>query len=333
MDNNKTIKTDENQLALIDPTVTELFVEEEGRSKKKQIAYLPSFFTTASLPFKNIHKNVFVRKASNGVTLTLKATENVPFGKYGRLLLSILTTHAVIAKDQNSSVCIQYNSLADLLKEMDLPKQRGKDIKEQLDCFTTAGFTFEQKVKESKAGYLFKDIYKDGNYPKEDVEVITKTTGNINFMSGVKFQEIIDGSKDNKYGNFMIILSPEFASFCQAHAVPIDYNVYKEISSSIAKDLYAWLVYRNNKLAEPVFIPRAKLVEQFMPVGEEVEAKNKIESNNYNKLIEYIKDIKENFYPELNVSIDSSGSGITLIKSPTPVLKNDLRYALITCDI
>lgn len=333
MANKDTHEIDEKELMMIDPVVTELFDDEENRSKKRQISYIPSFFTTASLPFKNIHKNVFIRKGSNGVTLTLRANENVPFGRYGRLLLSVLTTHAVLSKEKGTSVCIRYNSLADLLKEMDLPKQRGKDIKEQLECFTTAGFSFEQKVRESKAGYLFKEMYEDGNYPKEDVEVITKSTGNINFMSGVKFSEIIDGSKDNKYGNFMIILSPEFSEFCQAHSVPIDYGVYKDISSPIEKDLYAWLIYRNNYITEPLFIPRAKIVEQFMPIGEKVEQKNKIESNNYLKIVEYITDIRDHFYPELKVNFDPEGAGITLYKSPTPVLKDDKRYALITCDI
>ena len=33
---------------------------------------------------------------------------------------------------------------------------------------------------------------------------------------------------------------------------------------------------------------------------------------------------------ELKVDIDPHGSGITLYKSPTPVIKDDTRYALIT---
>ena len=33
-----------------------------------------------------------------------------------------------------------------------------------------------------------------------------------------------DGSGDKKSFAFKIVLSPEFAAFCQSHAVPINYN-------------------------------------------------------------------------------------------------------------
>ena len=119
-----------NSLVPLDNTVEELFELDATREKKRQIGYLPSFFTTASLPFKNMHKTVFVRKGSQGLTLTLTSPKNVPFGKYGRLLLSVLTTHAVISKNFGSPVMIEYASMSDLRKELQLPKQRGKDIRE-----------------------------------------------------------------------------------------------------------------------------------------------------------------------------------------------------------
>ena len=42
---------------------------------------------------------------------------------------------------------------------------------------------------------------------------------------------------------------------------------------------------------------------------------------------------KKIIYPELKVTIDKGGNGITLFKSPAPVLTGDTRYALITSDI
>ena len=327
----KKIDTSAKGLVPVDNSINELFDYEENREKKRQIGYIPSFFTTASLPFKNVHKTVFTRKGSQGVTLTLSSPKNVPFGRYGRLLLSILTTHAVISQNKDNSLLIEYASMADLLRELQLPKQRGKDIKEQLECFSNASFIFDQEVKETKAGYLFADMYEDGNYPKEDVIVTTKTTGNIRFTTGVQYQEVRDGSGDNKTGHFKILLSPEFTDFCQQHAVPIDYEAYKDIESPIGKDIYAWLVYRNNGLNEPVFIPKAKLVEQFLPLGPDAHPKQ--ESVNYGRIVEQLNLIKEKYYPEVKFSIDKTGAGITLYKSPTPVLKNDTRYALITSDI
>lgn len=325
-------KIDESSLIPIDDTVSDLFELDKGREVKKQIGYVPSFFTTASLPFKNMHKQVFVRKGVQGLTLTLTSPKNVPFGKYGRLLLSILTTHAVIAKNSDGPVMIQYNSMADLLKELQLPKQRGKDIKEQLECFSNAAFAFEQRVEEVRAGYLFKDIYTDGEYPKGDVAVKTVTTGNIRFTTGIQYTEVTELlNKESRTGRFKILLSDEFAAFCQRHAVPIDYSVYKEIASPIGKDLYAWLVYRNHSIKDPVFIPRHKLVEQFIPV-EKGQDPNLVNVN-YARITELLKEIKAKYYPNLNLDINKDGSGITLRKSPTPVIENDPRYALITADI
>lgn len=323
--------SESTELQILDNSVTELFNLIENKQEKKQIGYIPSFFTTASLPFKNINKTIFVRKGSNGVTLTLSSPKNVPYGRYGRLLLSILTTHAVISQNKNNPLMIEYNSMSDLLKELQLPKQRGKDIKEQLECFSSAAFTFEQELREMKGGYLFKDLYKDGEYPKKDVIVTTKSTGNIRFTTGVQYQEIDDGSKTKKVGRFKILLSPEFCDFCIQHAVPIDYEVYKNIDSPIGKDLYAWLVFRNNGLKDSIFIPRYKLVEQFIPVEEGKDSN--LVNVNYARIVELLKEIKEKYYPEVLINFSSDGTGITLHKSPTPILKDDPRYALITTDI
>lgn len=311
-----------------DNSLSALFDLVTAGEEPKYLSYIPGLFTTASLPFKNVKKTVFVRKGSQGLTLTLTSPLNVPYGRYGRLLLTVLTTHAVLSKEKNVPVMIEYKSLAELLKEMQLPRQRGKDIKEQLDCFTNATFAFTHKETTLRGGYLFKDLYEDGNYPKNDVEVTTKTTGSIRFTTGVQFQEVDDKVSEKKYGNFKIVISAEFASFCQKHAVPIDYGVYKSISSAVGKDIYAWLVFRNNGLKDSVFIPRDKLVEQFMPVSEDKDP-NTVNVN-YAFITNQINEIKKKYYKELKVDIDPHGSGITLYKSPTPVIKDDTRYALIT---
>ena len=324
-------KKNQSEIIFADNPDAELFNFEKVSETKQSLAYLPGLFTTASLPFRNVNKTVFVRKGSNGITLKLTSPINVPYGRYGRLLLSVLTTHAVINKSKGPGpVYMEYAKLGDLLKELQLPKSRGADIKEQLECFSNAAFSFTQKVTELKSGYLFEDLY-EGNYPRNDIQITTHSTGNIRFTEGVQYKEADDGSGDKKSFAFKIILSPEFAAFCQSHAVPINYTVYKNISAPIAKDIYAWLVYRNNSLKEPLFVPRQKLVEQFNPVD---DAKNENQENvSYFRIVEYIKEIKQKYYPDLKVFFGSNGEGITLYKSKAPVLEKDTRYALITTDI
>ncbi|MCR5401664.1 MAG: plasmid encoded RepA protein [Treponema sp.] len=330
----KKIKKD-NFAVQVDNSENELFdsLEPANYDVQKTLSYIPSFFTTASLPFKNLNRTEFIRKASNGVSLLLNSPTNVPYGRYGRLLLSVFTTHAVLSKEKNTPVTIEFDSMSDLLKEMQLPRQRGKDIKEQLECFKRATFSFEQRIEELKQAYLFKNVYQPGEkLPKGDVIVRTTSTGTILFTEGVQFQEVID-ENSTRIGKFKVILSANFAAFCQKHAVPINYSVYKDIASPAGKDIYAWLVYRNNGITndKPVFVPRDKLVEQFMPVGDEADPKTA--NVNYARIIDQIKEIKEKYYPELIVNIDSSGAGITLFKSPTPVIKDDVRYALISSSL
>ena len=53
----KRIKQD-NELIPIDNSANELFgdLEKDDGNKQLQLSFIPSFFTTASLPFKNINK-------------------------------------------------------------------------------------------------------------------------------------------------------------------------------------------------------------------------------------------------------------------------------------
>lgn len=95
--------------------------------------------------------------------------------------------------------------------------------------------------------------------------------------------------------------------------------------------MYAWLVFRNNGIKDPVFIPREKLVEQFCPVDEGKDPN--LVNVNYERIVELLNEIKEKYYPEVKFDISKNGDGVTLYKSPTPVLRNDPRYALITTDI
>ena len=59
----------------IDNSDNELFEslnEIKAQNSKKSLSYIPSFFTTAYLPFKNINRTEFIRKASNGIRIIKK---------------------------------------------------------------------------------------------------------------------------------------------------------------------------------------------------------------------------------------------------------------------
>ncbi|MCQ2589579.1 MAG: plasmid encoded RepA protein [Treponema sp.] len=309
---------------------------EEDDADKKLRGFLSSPFITASLPLKDINKNIFKRKYNNISLSITSSAEKVPFGKYGRLLLTILTTHAVVSKNVESdgSVIVSYDSIRQLLKEMQLAPGRSNDIKEQLEYFSKSTFTFEERKSSVVQKSLFKDLLDlDDDIKADKVTATMVSTGIIPFMEAMQYLELGEEGKESKQYCINIKLSQAFVKFSKKHSVPINYTVYKNITSAVGKDIYAWLTYRNNsiKKGESIFIPSNALVEQFMPVKEGSHENQ--ERTNYNYILNQIRDIKEKYYPDLNVSINQDGDGITLRKSNPQILPEDSRYVLVTATV
>ena len=314
---------------------TELFQIEQSEEKPENPvqyrSYMSSPFIAASLPLKDVKKNTFTREYNN-ISLTLTSDTKVPFGKNGRLLLSILTTHAVLKKNKpGEPVVIEYNTLQNLLDELQLTKQRGKEIKEQLECYAGATFVFKERRTRITTNYLFEEL-NDGSL-HGNVTATLHSTGVIPFLDGMQYIDLEDERQNKKCLGIRIILSEKFTRLSQEHAVPINYTVYKNIGSVIGKDLYTWFVYRNNSIkeGEPLFISRKSIVDQFMPVRSQEKGGYESEERvNWNYLKEQIKIIKEKHYPDLNVTINSSNDGIIFNKSKPVIEGNDSRYMLVT---
>ena len=317
----------------------ELFMENdlpESKQEQKQMAYLPSPFIAAALPARNVKGNVFVRKYNN-ITLRLTGGIKVPYGKYGRLLLTVLTTHAVITKNNqnaNAPVKIQYKSLNQLMKELQLPTSRCNEIKDQLDYFANANFIFEEKIQQVTQTSLFRGFADEIDGLGDEVTATKHTTGIIPFIRGFQYIELEDRKGDKQNIAFEIILDEAFTSFSREHSVPINYTAYKNISSAIGKDLYAWLVYRNNSLKEKghIYIPREQLESQFMPVDDPINNKDQLRTN-WAYIKDQINKIKAEHYQDLKISFDESNLGMTLYRSKPQIESDDTRYILITADI
>jgi len=298
-------------------------------------SYLASPFIAAALPLKDVKKTVFERKYNN-ISLKLTSDYKVPYGKFGRLLLSILTTHAVLEakKDSTDPIVIRYDTMQQLLDELKLPKQRGKEIKEQIECFSGATFVFKEKRAKETQKYLFKEFYSEDEQTNlnDSIKATLNTTGIIPFFDAINYVDLEENGKEKKSVAFSIVLSNKFAKLSQEHAVPIDYTAYKGITSAVGKDLYAWFVYRNNSINEPLFISRKAMVDQFMPVkeGNSYESEERV---NWNYIKEQINVIKAKYYKDLKVSISQNNDGITFSKSNPVIIENDVRYMLVTSSL
>jgi len=319
--------------------IEELFPLEEIKShSKKELqyrSYMSSPFIAASLPLKDVKKNLFTRTYNN-ISLTLTSDTKVPFGKNGRLLLSILTTHAVLKKNKpGEPVVLEYKSLQNLLDELQLPKQRGKEVKEQLECFSGSTFVFKEKRTKLSEAYLFEEFMPTEEQIYGKVTATLHSTGIVPFFESMQYVDLEDEKSNKKSIGFKIVLSEKFTQLSQEHAVPINYTVYKQIKSVVGKDLYTWFVYRNNSIkeGEPLHISRRALVDQFMPVKGNKEGYESEERVNWNYLKEQINTIKDKYYPDLKVSINSTNDGITFYKSKPVIEGNDSRYMLVTSTI
>ena len=303
-------------------------------------SYLPSDFILASHPLRDVKTPSFQRKMNN-VELYITGSGNVPYGKYARLLLSVLTTHAVLQGEEKKDLVIKYESMKSLTDEMLLPKQRGKDVKEQLMLFSFSSFQFRERISEKvrrdkQTAYLFEELKTED----ETLEMKWNSHGNIPFMNRLTWIDINEtsGKKDTIASiNFSIELSQKFVELCKEHSVPIDYTVYSSIPSALGKDLYCWLIYRNNCLGEngEIFVPRKSLLEQFYVKSKEEKDDDKthLERAAYSRICDQLRIIKDKYYPGLKINIDKNGNGVTLLKSPPVIQEKDKRYILITQDI
>lgn len=301
----------------------ELFKDFEKKNDDKLLSYVPSVFLTAGIPLRSIKKNIFKRKY-NDITMYMQSVTNLPYGKYARLLLSLFTTYAVLNGKKGQEVQIRYKNCKNLLDELRLPKQRTSEIMQQLENFSHTIFSYERRVMKKISGSLFTEYDLDpGNYTATAVKY-----ENIPFIRKFMY---IDCEKDSESHPiaFEIDLSDDFVDMCKEHAVPIDYTVYSQISSPLGKDLYAWLIYRNNYLkeGEDIFIPSEQLVNQFIPVS---EGKNTsvMYSSNYGYIKTQLSLIKEKYYQ--NLRLDIMKDGILLKKSPPVIMGEDKRYTLVT---
>lgn len=298
-------------------------------------AYIPSVFISAALPLREVKRNVFERRYNN-ITLKLSGAKGVPYGKYGRLLLSVFTTHAVLEKNSagGKPVLIRYESMKNLLDELRLPKQRSGEIMRQLESYSQSTFVYEEKVARVAQKSLFAEFLDEGESARGKVNATKITTGIIPFFNAMQYVQLTDakGEVNRKNIAFTIELSPNFVELCAKHSVPINYSVYKDISSPLGKDLYAWLVYRNNALrgGQPVFVPRGSMVEQFMPVASENSDPAAQERVNWSYIKDQIAQIKRKYYPEMRMEFASDGTGLVLFRSPSVIEPDDKRYILIT---
>lgn len=295
-------------------------------------SYLPSLFIAAALPLRDVKSNIFERKYNN-VNLKISGATKVPYGKNGRLILSLITTYSVLNVGKSEKILVSFDSIKNLCTELQLPKQRGTEVLEQLELFSTSSFIYQGFTEITN---LQKSLFDDDDRISK-CKITEVRTGQVPFLNDLRYLKY-EMKNGFELKGITFEINEKFAKLASEHAVPINYTVYKDISSAVGKDLYAWLCYRVNsfdKTNESILIPKESLIRQFMPINEKLDddSKKALLSKNYAYLVERLKEIKENYYPQLNISFLKDNTGVMLYKSPRPVLASDKESFVLVTDI
>jgi hypothetical protein len=306
--------------------------EFQGEKKPNKFfsAYLPSCFIICPLPVQltNMEIKEYVREYNN-FKLRLVGAKGIPGGKIARDMLALFTTEVVCGKNRNNddNVSIYYPSLASFAKTMGIGQTSYNpkilDILEQFSGCSVY-FEFEKKKKYDEQVLPFGDY---GFNRGEKAFLKYKKFQNVNFIEKMESIELIrEGKKNGESIEINIKLKSEFVKMVKENSVPIDFSVYREIQSSMEKDIYAWLVYRNHALIpnEGVFIPRRSLIEQF---GDDNEVNERMK---YMRIIDILRNMRQKYYEGLRLEIIETGSsrkkGIVLYQSPLIMRSDDVRY-------
>jgi Plasmid encoded RepA protein len=224
-------------------------IRETPATEAGSLAFLSRVLVQANLPYRQQVGETFQR-FNGSLTLTLQAPPQIglPYGRYPRLLLAWLGTEAVRTR---SPVLELGDSLTGYLRELGITPGGGPRgpfglFRDQMRRLfnTTVTYSWTEKrrrgLRVADAGYRLTD------------------------------DSFLWWEPESFAGGRLTLSEPFFRELL-AHPVPVDYRVLRALSSPLAIDIYAWLVYRTfTQNDAPVTIPWPKLALQFGTCGQRV---------------------------------------------------------------
>ena len=270
-------KRSKEYLLDISRQITEVPAIEAGK-----LGYVANILVNASLPYRQLQTNEFVRK-NGDLTFTIISPSEIglPFGPFPRRLMIEIVTKAKILKTR---AVYLGRSVTELMRNLDKKTSGGKNgnlktYKEQSKKLFSSTIT---SVREIEGEWSVK---------------------NINLASEAS---VLWNPKDGDDWNSTIILGEEF------YKDIIDKRVIDACSHyPLAMDIYCWLTYRYFRLYKPAFITWKQLSDQF---GCVISRKS-----NFRAKFKLAIHRVSLFYPQAKYHV--TDRGITLLPSPTHVPK------------
>ena len=218
-------------------------IEQEEAKEAGTLGYMARILVQATIPHSNPHTNSFERNNGN-LSLTILGHPKIglPYGTYPRLLLSWVTTEAILTKNP---ILILGNNLSRFMTELGLIPTGGRwgtiwRLRDQISRLFSSSVACIYQSEQLRSGVNFsiaKEYHLWWNPKSPEQTDLWQSTVTLNQDF---FNEIIN------------------------RPVPINMRALKAIKdSSMAIDLYCWLTYRLSYLKQTTEIPWLLLQKQF----------------------------------------------------------------------
>ena len=220
-----------------------LAIEDDDAREAGALGFMARAMVQATLPHSKVAGNEFTRVNGNySLSIMAPSSIGLPYGTIPRLLLSWLTTEAVMTKSRELELG---DSLSGFMAELDMMPTGGRwgsitRLKDQSRRLFSSSIT---AVYENGPGFAVinqavadrAQFWWDNKHPEQAGMWRSTVTLSENF-----FNEVID------------------------RPVPIDMRAVKALKKSpMALDIYTWLTYRVSYLKHPTVISWASLALQF----------------------------------------------------------------------
>lgn len=248
--------------------------------KNKNIGYANNFLTSILIPYSNISKYYFERTNKySSLRIISDPNYGLPYGKIPRILIIWLCTEVILKKSPKIYLGKTQN---EFLKKLGFIPTSGKNgsinrIKNQVIRLFSSRISI---------------IYKKKNLYK---------LKNLNIINNA----ILSWKKSNTFWKNNILLSKQFYENIKNNSIKINLKIIKNIRSSLALDIYIWLIWKIKILKKKKFITIS---------WKKIEIQFSFNNKNSNKRlysfkIKFIKKLKYVFlyYPNINIIILKKG--------------------------
>jgi hypothetical protein len=268
--------------------------------KNKNISFVPVPFIFCPLPVRDPKENEWSRETGNS-SMFLTSSKGIPFGKWGRISLTLLITEAL--RTGNKELAI--GRVGEVLKSVGQSVTGGK-----------SGSITRITNQMNRIGHTYMSF--DSNLSDGNIQGIKSI--NVGIADELELYWSNSQVGEHELQNFLfenrILLSDRFYELIEKHSTPIDLDCYASMNP-LEQDVYSWLVRRMYTLRKPTLVKWDHLYTQF---GENITPTAKPRFRERFKKALY--DVTQKSYHDAKIQVENEG--IRLYPSPLSI-KNEGR--------